>query len=322
MATVPPTCPDLSVIVVTHDGRELALRTLRSARGHAGPVDVQWLVVDSGSTDGTPDALEDAWPGLEVTRCPNIGFAAANNVALEHARGRHVLLLNPDVEITRGTLADLVAALDRRPEVGAASVVQTAPDGTPQHSMRRFPTPARQLAEAFLASRWPIRHTLQEAEVAAAAYAKEHSADWLVGAFLAVRREALDQVGGLDERFFLYSEEKDWCLRIRQAGWDVRHLPVMTVVHHTGGYARPELRAQLTYSNLLFARKHFSPRRRAAYRVALGAKHLLRLAAIAPAAAVRPPLRSRTRGDIYALRLIAGAAAPPFRPGDTSRAIR
>ena len=110
--------PDLSVIVVTHGGMDLALTTLRSARSARGPIDVEWLVVDSGSTDGTPDAIEREFPDMDVVRGPNVGFAAGNNQALRRARGRYVLLLNPDVELLKGTLADVVSALDERPGGG------------------------------------------------------------------------------------------------------------------------------------------------------------------------------------------------------------
>ena len=145
--------PDLSVVVVTHDGRELALATLRSATQAVGDLTVEWHVVDSGSTDGTPEAVERHWPRMALTRLANVGFAAATNVGLRTARGRYVLLLNPDVEIVSGTFAALIRALDARPEVGLASVVQRAPDGALIPSICRDPSPARQLGEALGASR-------------------------------------------------------------------------------------------------------------------------------------------------------------------------
>jgi GT2 family glycosyltransferase len=96
-------------VVVTHDGRELALATLRSATQAVGELAVEWHVVDSGSTDGTPEAIERRWPGMSLTRLANVGFAAASNVALRTACGRYVVLLNPDVEIVSGTFAALSA---------------------------------------------------------------------------------------------------------------------------------------------------------------------------------------------------------------------
>ena len=311
MTAVPP---DLSVLVVTHGDLELALGTLRSARAATGPIEVEWLVGDSGSTDGTPDAIERTWPDMQVLRLPNVGFAAANNAVLERARGRYVLLLNPDVEIADGTFAELVAALDDRPAVGAASVVQQAADGTLQPSIRRFPSPLRQLGEALFAERWPVLRGVQECERDLSTYERERSADWLVGAFLVVRREALDDVGPLDDRFFLYSEEKDWCYRLRQAGWDVRHMPVMRIIHHTGRHARADLAAQLSYAKLLFAQKHFSRSTVLAMRAALGLRHAIRLALLAPAALLLPRLRPRSVAERSALAVTLGVAPPPFGP--------
>ena len=156
--------PDLSVIIVTYNGRAKALATLRSSLAATGSADVEWIVVDNGSTDGTPDAIEQAFPGVRLIRSENHGFAAGNNIGLRLVRGRYVLLLNPDVEILKGDLASLVAAMDARPEVGMASVVHRAPDGNLQPSIRRFPSFRRDLGESLFAARWPILRTMQELE--------------------------------------------------------------------------------------------------------------------------------------------------------------
>lgn len=304
--------PDLTVVVVTHEGPELAVRALRTARERRGPIDVQWLVVDAGSSDGTPDAIEAAFPDLTVDRRPNVGFAAANNLALAHATGRWVLLLNPDMEVVSGTLADLVGALDARPRLGAASVVQQWPDGRVQPTIRHDPSPLRQLGEALALGR-----LAGEEEGRADRYEAERPADWLVGGFLVVRGAVLDAVGGLDERFFLFSEEADWCRRIRACGWEVRHLPVLRVVHHTGRSARPDLYAQNSHSKLLYARKHFTPRAAAAFRAALVLRHALRVAALTPPALVRAAARTRLAAERRALSVVLGLAAPPFRPHGT-----
>jgi GT2 family glycosyltransferase len=303
--------PDLSVVVVTHNGRELALETLRSAREHAGPISVQWLVADSGSSDGTPEAIERELPDVQVTRCRNLGFAHGNNVALAAARGRYILLLNPDVEIARGALADLVSALDVRPALGAASVVQRGSDGSLLPSIRRFPSIARDLGEALFAPRWPALRHVQELDVDYGRYREERPVDWVSGAFLIVRREAIEDVGPMDDRFFLYSEEIDWCYRIRAAGWDIHHLPVMEIIHHCGPYS-PERVAEECHSRILFARKHFSRRRAAGIRAALALKHALRVAMLAPASALSPPIRHRLRGEAFGLAVLLGRMRPPL----------
>jgi GT2 family glycosyltransferase len=308
------TPPDLSIIVVTHQGRDRVLQVLRAADDATGPISVEWHVVDSGSTDGTPDAIERDFPGIEVVRRPNIGFAAGNNIALGRARGRHVLLLNPDMEIVAGTLAELVAELDARPEVGVASTVTYYPDGRLHTTMRRFPSASRQLGEALMLTRLPAFVRMQEEEMRGDLYEHEQSADWLVGGFLLVRREAIEHAGGLDERFFLFSEETDWCRRIRSAGWDIRHFPTMRLTHHTGRAARPDLYAQNSYAKLLYARKHFSPLGRLGFRAALALRHGLRLAGFATRAARRPELRRRVAAERLALLVVLGISAPPYRP--------
>ena len=306
--------PDISIIIVSHEGRDKVLDVLRAAHAKAGPIDVEWLVVDSGSTDGTPDAVEREFPHVAVTRRPNIGFAAANNIALAAARGRYLLALNPDMEIVDGTLADLVAEMDRRPEVGVGSAVTHYPDGTLHATIRRFPSPTRQLGEALLLNRLSALRWLQEEEMRLDAYETEQSADWLVGGFLLVRREAFEQAGGFDERFFLFSEETDWCLRIRAAGWDIRHFPTMRLTHHTGRAARPDLFAQNSYSKVLFARKHFTRPAALGFRAALALRHAVRYAGFAPRAQRRPELRQRAAAERLALRVVLGVEAPPFRP--------
>jgi GT2 family glycosyltransferase len=305
--------PDLSVVIVTHNGRDMALQTIRSARRTVEGAAVEWLIVDCGSTDGTAEAIEAEWSDVTVLRRPNIGFAAGNNVAFPRASGRYVLLLNPDVEVRWGSFDSLIEAMDRRPEVGAASVYQLAPDGSLLPSIRHFPSVGRKLGEAFFADRWPVGRHWQEAETRPWAYSAEHSADWLVGAFLIVRSEVLAHVGWLDERFFLYSEEADWCFRIRASGWDVRHLPVMAITHFGAARTRPELMAQLSHSKVLFAKKHFSRLRAAGVRGALALGHLLRLMLIVPIAGVRTGVRVRVRGEATALGVTLGLMNPPFK---------
>jgi GT2 family glycosyltransferase len=302
--------PDLSVITVTHNGADMAVRTLASARAAAGGLAVEWHVVDNGSRDGTPGRIGRAFADVSVIRRPNLGFAAANNFALERARGRYVLLLNPDVEIASGTLAELVRAMDERPDVGIAGVVQLDPEGRVQPSNWRFPSAARQLGEALFARRIRLLRALQEADLDERRSAAEWSPDWITGSFLIVRRAAYASVGPLDPRFFLYSEETDWCRRFRDAGWDVRHLPVVSIVHHHGAGAQPALVAQLTYSKRLYAAKHLGRPQRAAFMVALALRHLIRVPLFAVVGLVRPAARTRRRAEAQGLAVALGCATP------------
>jgi hypothetical protein len=307
-----PGRPDLSVIVVTHNRPELALMTLRSALAAIDKLTVEWILIDSGSSDGTPQAIEDAYPELTVQREPNVGFAAANNLGLARASGRYVLLLNPDVETIAGSYDELVATLDAQPEIGVASVVQMAPDGSLQYSIRRFPSAWLSLGEALGAARWKPLRGWREEQVNAARYRHRASVDWLVGAFLIARAEAVAQVGGLDERFFLYSEETDWCFRFHQAGWKVVHLPSMSVTHHTGHAPGGDLSAQLSYAKILFARKHYGRLSATTIRAALALRHGLRASFAGAAGKLRPQLGPRADVERRALGVVLGTSEPPF----------
>jgi GT2 family glycosyltransferase len=300
------TGPDLSIVIVTHHGRDLALATIESAMSSLGDASVEWVIVDSGSTDDTPDAIERRWPEIDVMRLPNVGFAAANNAGFAVARGRYVLALNPDTVVLWGRFQTLVETLDARPQIGAASVIQEESDGSLQ-SMRRDPSIVRALSEALLLRKLPGFDRWQERELDQAAYAEERDADWLVGAVLILRREAVAAVGGFDERFFMYSEEADLCRRIRMAGWDVRHLPVMRILHY-GGAPNPRLAAQASFSRLEYAAKHFGRLERVLYRAVLAVHHLTRLAGLA----IRPGHGERRAGERRALQVVLGVAQPPF----------
>lgn len=305
--------PDLSFVIVTHNGREMALSTLRSARAALGGLRAEWIVADSASSDGTPEAIECEFDDVEVLRVPNRGFAVGNNVGIARARGRYVLLLNPDVEVLEGDFEGLIAALDSRPDVGIASVVQRGTDGELQFSMRRFPSPARDLGESLFAARWPVFKSMQELDQGVERYGRETSADWVVGAFLCARAETIASIGPMDERFFLYSEEIDWCLRAHQSGWDVRHLPLMTMTHHAGRRDRGDLMAQLAYSRSLFAAKHHGALGALGIRAALALGHVLRIVLRVPSAVVKGPARQRIGAEAGALRVLLGLGEPPLR---------
>jgi GT2 family glycosyltransferase len=155
---------------------------------------------------------------------------------------------------------------------------------------------------------------LQELETSREPYWREGHVDWLVGAFLIARREAVDAVGLMDDRFFLYSEEIDWCYRFWESGWPVAHLPVMTVVHHTGDRTRGDLMAQLSHSRLLFADKHYRAARTMGIRIALGLGHLIRIGVFGLTSLASDASRSRVRDEVRALGVVLGRSGPPLGP--------
>jgi len=295
---------DLAIIIVSTNEAKWLRPCLESISRRAGDIDLDVVIADNESTDGTRELVEAEFPQARVVTCPNRGFAHANNCGLQTTDARYALFLNPDTEVLEGTFEELVAALDERPSVGLAGVRQVTPDGLLFPTVRHFPTALRALGEALGSERLPFRaRWLGERELRLERYEKELECDWTSGSFMIARREALESAGYMDERFFIYSEEPDLCLRMKRAGWDVRHLPVMTILHHADkAGVNPRMIAQDAFARLQYANKHLTPLHRAAYRSALSLRWLLRFAAGG----------SRRHAARAALGILLGRAAPPF----------
>jgi N-acetylglucosaminyl-diphospho-decaprenol L-rhamnosyltransferase len=258
---------DLAVVIVsTNEGKWLR-PCLTTVFEHAGPIAIDVVVADNESVDGTRELVESEFPRARVVTCRNHGFGHANNRAVLTTDPRYVCFLNPDTEIRQGLFSDLVAAMDARPTVGLVGVKQVTPDGALFPTVRRFPNAARALFQAIGSERFPFRASwLGERELDLSRYENEIACDWTSGSFLLVRREALESSGLFDERFFIYSEETDLCLRIKSAGWEIRHLPTMTILHHAQkAGANPTMEAQLAFASLQYARKNFAAPHRWAY---------------------------------------------------------
>ncbi len=228
--------PDISIIIVSRNTRELLRACLRSIHEHHNGYTVETIVVESDSHDGTAAMVRAAFPEVILLEPgENTGFARGNNLGIKRACGDAVLLLNPDTELTAGTLAALHHALLADPTVGVVGPLLRYPDGTIQPSRRRFPTLATALVESTVMQEWWPNHP------ALARYYRAdmpddvaQDVDWLVGACLLARRVVFTAVGLLDERLFLYAEEPEWCWRVRQAGWRVRFVPEAELRHHEG----------------------------------------------------------------------------------------
>jgi N-acetylglucosaminyl-diphospho-decaprenol L-rhamnosyltransferase len=191
--------------------------------------------VDNASTDGSVDVVRAEFPAVRlVVNSENRGFPGAINQGMSLAQGRYVLLLNPDTELVGDALGTMVAFADEHLDVGVVGPQLLNPDGSVQSSRRRFPT----LATAFFESTWlqPYvpRRLLERYYVGDQPDDRVQDVDWLTGAALMARREAIERVGPMDERFFMYSEELDWCRRFREAGWRVVYLPTAQILHHEG----------------------------------------------------------------------------------------
>lgn len=300
---------DVCAIVVSHNGKRWLDAALTSLLEHAGAIDLDVVLVDNGE-DGSAEYAEDRFRGVRAIHCANRGFAHANNRGLATADARYLLLLNPDTEIADGTLADLVTYMDDHPEVGIAGCRQLDGDGRLCPTARHFPNFGRALGEAIGPERLPFNATwLGECELDLSRYDEDLACDWISGSFLLVRREALESAGPLDERFFFYSEEVDFCLRVKRAGWEIRHLPRFTIVHYGGTTgSSPRMEAQMAYARSQYAAKHFGQPRRTAFLAAIALRHLLRWIAFS----LPRSNRRRAEAQRLALMTLLGREAPPF----------
>jgi N-acetylglucosaminyl-diphospho-decaprenol L-rhamnosyltransferase len=223
---------DLSYCVVNTNGRELLVACLRSIRDHgADELECEVLVMDNASDDGSADAVE-AWNAsaeglgarLRLIRGERReGKATLDSMLLREAHGGLCLLLNEDSELRPGAVDALAAAMSATPRAGAAGAQLLAPDGEPQPSAWRLPGLWTSIAGALFIHR---RAVVESGGVAT------HEVGWVQSAAMLVRRDAAAEVGFLDPAFFVYSDETDFCKRLRDAGWDILHVPAAEVVHH------------------------------------------------------------------------------------------
>jgi len=251
---------DIAIIIVTYNSAIWIEACLNSVLASIGRLVADVVVVDAGSSDQTADIVAAKFPGVRLIPCRNGGFGYANNRGLMTCDARYVLFLNPDTEILKGNMTDLVDGLERRPGVGLIGVRQVNAEGDLDPTIRRFPNALRAFGDSFSAERLPKRpRWLGEREVDLALYDCEVECDWTSGSFMLARREALEGAGWFDERFFMYSEETDLCWRIKSAGWKVHHLPSMTIRHYGADVpVEPNLESLKFHSRIGYARKHFS----------------------------------------------------------------
>jgi GT2 family glycosyltransferase len=254
--------PDLSIIIVNWNTKDLLLRCLQCVYDTAEDLDLEAIVIDNASRDGSAAAVRERFPGVSlIENETNLGFARGNNQGFEIARGRHLLLLNTDVFVHPGTLKTLVETLDTVPGTGAAGCKLFYGDGRPQRSAFAFPTLATELWQALrLDKLFPQSRLFGRYRMTYWDMEDSREVDSVLGACLILRGEGLRQVGGLDERFFMYSEEVDLCYRLKLAGWKVRYVPTATATHLWGESARKvpaETFLRLYRSRIQFFRKHY-----------------------------------------------------------------
>lgn len=266
---------DVSVIIVTRNTRDLSLAAIRSVSENSEGLDVEVLVVDNGSTDGTRDAISRSMSGVRCLRSEtNLGFARAVNRAASVTDGEFLLLLNSDAQLEPGALATAVSWMRNNTRCGVAGAQLLNNDGSRQNSIANFPTLATELLNKSLLRRIaPRRYPGKEQ-----AFSSPVEVETVVGAFMLVRRKLWDLLGGLDERFFFFVEETDFCFQARRAGWITMHLPQVLVTHGGGQSAKqvlPAARVEYWRSRYAYFEKNHGPLTRLVLRIGLGIRLLV-----------------------------------------------
>ncbi len=258
---------DLSIIIVNWNVKELlrdCLQSLLAANQATPDLATEIIVVDSASTDGSPQMVRDAFPQVRlIASDKNLGYAGGNNTGVAAAQGRYLFLLNPDTVVKPGMLTYMVDYMDAHPRVGALGPQLLWPDGSPQSSRRRFPALGTLFWESTLLGQWfPHNRYIRRYHMADRPPDQLQTVDWLVGAALLVRGETWGQVGPLEETFFMYFEETDWCRRCAEAGWEIHYLPTAQVIHYEGKSSEQVLAARTVRfqrSKIHYTRKYFGP---------------------------------------------------------------
>ncbi|MGE5294767.1 MAG: glycosyltransferase family 2 protein [Solirubrobacterales bacterium] len=255
--------PDVTIVIVNWNTREILRDCLRSVYQNAGPIDFDVIVVDNASSDGSVEMVRTEFDRVQlIANSDNRGFAAANNQGMAVAKGRYVLLLNSDTIVLDGALAKSVAFADAHPETAVVGCRVLNPDKSMQPTCFMYPSVLNLAISVIYLSKllprsrffgregmtWWNRDDARDVEV-------------VTGCFMLVRREALDRVGPMDEDYFMYGEETDWCWRFRQAGWRLTFTPSAEIIHLGGqstAQVRPRMLLQLRSGILLFFRKRRS----------------------------------------------------------------
>ncbi len=222
---------DISVIVVSHNTRELTLECLAAIFETIRGISFEVWVIDNNSTDGTVEAVRERYPTINVIEnSKNLGFAAANNQALRRMNGRYALLLNTDTLLTNGAVKELYDFMEAHPGAGMACGQLLNQDGSKQNSIANFPTLLTLLCnETLLRIVMPGRFPSKRKE-----YEAPLKVDSCIGACLIVRKEAMDKVGFLDERYFFFMEETDWAYRMKRGGLGIYFVPTARIFHAQG----------------------------------------------------------------------------------------
>lgn len=232
--------PDLSVITVSYNGRELLKQTLESVFLVTCGIDFEYTVIDNASSDDSVAMVREEFPQVNlIANTENVGAASAYNQGIRNSVGKYITLLNPDTVMRDNVLAGLIEFMEAHPRAGAASPRILWPDGSFQLGVGGFAAGCVSFLGHHL-----FLDRLSDGRVPAFLIQQRFyqdgpvKLDWLGAACMILRRQAVEEVGGFDERFFMYAEDTEWCDRARRAGWEIYYCPHLSIYHYLGGSSK------------------------------------------------------------------------------------
>ena len=236
----PINAPMVSVFVVSYNTKDILRQCLQALFTHSAGIEIEVFVVDNNSEDASLQMVQAEFPSVHlIANSKNVGFAAANNQAFRLATGRYIILLNPDAYLQPLSLDKGIEFMDKNPLCGLCGGKIISIEGKLEPSARRFPTAlSKLLTLSGISGKYSHSPVLNRHEFGGFAHDKPIEADWVPGTFTIVRKEMLDSIGFFDERFFLYYEETDLCLRAKKAGWKVYFIPFAEVMHIGGACSK------------------------------------------------------------------------------------
>lgn len=314
---------DLSLIIISWNARQYLLDCLDSIMASPGRHAFEIIVVDNASADGSPQAVAERHPGVRLIRlAENTGFAHANNVGMQAAQGRYYFLINSDVLLHGDCLERLAGLLDINPKIGLCGPRVLNGDGSLQPSCRHLPGYWNVLCRALALDKvFPRSAVLSGPVMAYWPHDRRRDVQALSGCFLAARRDAVDQVGPLDEGFFFYAEDVDWCARFGKAGWRIVFEPA-AVITHFGGKSSANAPARFAIekqkADLRHWRKHHGRPGVAWFKftqaIALSLRIIARCALLATQPSRRPHHRGKLDHHLHCLMALAGQSTSTVQP--------
>ena len=228
---------DVSIVIVSYNTKELLAECLKSVKKAIENLTAEVFVVDNNSSDGTVDFIKKNFPWVKLTvNKQNVGFSKANNLSLKIAKGKYILVLNPDTELMPDSIIKIINFMNKNSEVGISTCRVQLPDGSLDRDCRRhFPTPWRALTHFIgLSKVFPGSKIFDQYYIGYQKDDIDHEIDACEGAFMMVRKDAIAKVGYFDEDFFFYGEDLDWCWRFKEAGYKIMYTPRAKIIHYKG----------------------------------------------------------------------------------------